>query len=151
MVLLVSFEDNDGPQEEELGYILVSMNEFDAPVPCFSEYGTTPCEELLSRVRSTDGVRILRFGPTFATIDKRGWRVTGQHGEPTRFGCQRISSTSTKATKERFSRRVRNREWRLKTAMADQSWNYEGMKAMKNSRMIMSMGPYMTSFDVGKP
>lgn len=53
----------------DLGHILVSLHEGDAPVPEFSDEGGTPCEELLKRVGSVPNLKIMRFGPTFATVE----------------------------------------------------------------------------------
>ncbi len=60
---------NEADSDQDLGHILVSASSQDVPVPSFSTTGLTACEELLARVRSLQGVKIMRFGPMFAAVE----------------------------------------------------------------------------------
>ena len=57
------------PSSRERGFILVSMDEFDAPVPSFGMRGPTPGELLLRLTRSHRGGKLWRFGPSFMTME----------------------------------------------------------------------------------
>ncbi len=57
------------PAGRERGFILVSMDEFDAPVPSFGMRGPTPGELLLRLSRSHRGGKLWRFGPAFLTLE----------------------------------------------------------------------------------
>jgi hypothetical protein len=72
--------DNERLPVRDLGHILVSLHDGDTPVPEFSEDGSTPCEELLSRVGPASNLRILRFGPTFATVENEAGELLANAG-----------------------------------------------------------------------
>jgi hypothetical protein len=70
----------------DLGHILVSLHEGDAPVPEFNDEGRTPCEELLKRVGSLPNIKIVRFGPTFTTAEnERGELLANAGTDPFRL------------------------------------------------------------------
>jgi len=70
----------------DLGHILVSLHEGETPVPEFNDEGTTPCEELLKRVGSVPNFKIMRFGPTFATVEnERGELLANAGADPFRL------------------------------------------------------------------
>lgn len=68
----------------DLGHILVSLYEGDSPVPEFGdEEGPTPCEQLLQRVDHLSNIKIMRFGPTFATVEnERGELIANAGADP---------------------------------------------------------------------
>jgi hypothetical protein len=88
-------EGNDAEPDNDLGYILVSASSQDAPVPQFSTTGATACEELLARVRSPQGVKIMRFGPMFSTVEDGAGNLLASAGtDPFKLPLEMLQYTN---------------------------------------------------------
>jgi hypothetical protein len=78
--------NKNDPAACNLGYILVSLHEGDAPVAQFSQEGATPCEELLGRAGAISNVKIMRYGPTYSAVEnERGELIANIGTDPYRL------------------------------------------------------------------
>lgn len=66
----------------DLGHILVSLHEGDAPVVAFTTKGLTPNEELLAEVRTGVAAKLLHYGPTFRTLEDADGALLAKQGTP---------------------------------------------------------------------
>jgi hypothetical protein len=66
----------------DLGHILVSLHEGDAPMVAFSTKGLTPSEELLAEARSGAAAKLLRYGPAFRVVEDSSGALLAKQGTP---------------------------------------------------------------------
>jgi hypothetical protein len=79
-------EDNEVSPPCDLGFILVSLQDGDAPVPEFNTQGSSPCEDLLHRVGHMSGIKIMRYGPSFMAVEnERGELLANAGTDPFRI------------------------------------------------------------------